>query len=59
MLPACSELQIEFTGVALSSVGTIKQSEAYVGDRLGMYMYLSLLLQLCFLALQILLWGYI
>ncbi len=39
-IPACSELQIEFTGVALSSVGTIKQSEAYVGDRLGMYMFL-------------------
>lgn len=26
--------------MALSSVGTIKQSEAYVGDRLGMYMFL-------------------
>ena len=39
-IPVCSELQIEYNGVASSSVGTIKQSEAYVGDRLGMYMFL-------------------
>ena len=39
-IPVCSGLQVRFDGVAASSIRTVKQSEIYVGDRLGMYMYL-------------------
>lgn len=39
-IPECDKVRIEFTGASQKMLDSIKQSQIYTGDRLGMYMFL-------------------